>query len=134
MKKGLLIAGAVVAVVILAGVSEKYRKSRQPVPVAADSSKVQQLVEPETPCTPLYAYVLSKGLVKQAIRNPDAATFPLFEDGKVEQQGEWFLVDAYFIRENARIPYLLSLRCAGGAWEVGQMKVNGTMVHAGSNL
>lgn len=137
-KKILIIVGAALAgITFIVGfiggaMMEPVKKTERIDTVQAEVQAEQQ---PETtPCTPLYAYVISKGVVEQAARNPESITFPLFDDEKVQQDGNWFVVDADFIRDDKRWPYKVSLRCAGGTWEVGSVEVNGAPAYAGANL
>lgn len=133
--KTLIVVAAVAAVILIAGGIEWAKKGPSDVPKAAIPPAQESAQAPEeTPCTPLYAYVLSKEIVKQAARDAESIVFPSFEAETVEQSGEWFLVTAYFIRAKVRVPFMVSLRCIGGSWEVGQAQVNNAPAFAGANL
>lgn len=133
-KKALIIVGVILGLIVLSGVVENVSKSNRPAPAAAQPAPKKAEPPQETPCTPLYAYVLSKGVVEQAARDAKSIVFPLFKQEFVEQQGEWFLVTASFIRNNARVPYMVSLRCVGGQWEMGNAQVNNVRAFPGANL
>lgn len=98
-----------------------------PAPAPAEAS-------PMSVCGNVQAYALSKNIVKQAIANPDAATFPSFEEGFVTKGGDWFTITCFFYREGLQVPYEVAVSCVGGDWQVAYVKVNGVDARAGANL